>query len=45
MGIINSNKTDPNKILPIKYPFARQCYKDGVANNWVPEEVPTQGGK
>lgn len=42
MSILSNNKTDPNKILPIRYPFARQCYKDGVANNWVPEEVPMQ---
>jgi ribonucleoside-diphosphate reductase beta chain len=42
MSIINSSKTDPNKILPITYPWARQYYKDGVANNWVPEEVSMQ---
>lgn len=38
--IINNSETDPNKILPIKYPWARSYYKTGVANNWVPEEVP-----
>jgi ribonucleoside-diphosphate reductase beta chain len=42
MSIVNSSKTDPNKILPITYPWARQYYKDGVANNWVPEEVSMQ---
>ncbi len=42
MGIINSSKTDPNKILPITYPWAREYYKSGVANNWVPEEVSMQ---
>jgi ribonucleoside-diphosphate reductase beta chain len=42
MGIINNSKTDPNKILPMKYLWARQHYKDGVANNWTPEEVPMQ---
>ena len=42
MTIINSSKTDPNKILPMKYPWARQHYKDGVANNWTPEEVSMQ---
>ncbi len=40
--IINASGTDPNKILPIKYPWARQHYKTGVANNWVPEEVSMQ---
>ena len=42
MGIVNSSKTDPNKILPISYPWAREYYKAGVANNWTPEEVSMQ---
>jgi ribonucleoside-diphosphate reductase beta chain len=42
MSIINNSKTDPNKILPMTYMWARQHYKDGVANNWVPEEIPMQ---
>ena len=42
MSIINNNKTDPNKILPMTYTWARQHYKDGVANNWTPEEIPMQ---
>jgi len=41
-SILNSSETDPNKILPIKYPWARSYYKTGVANNWVPEEVAMQ---
>lgn len=40
--IINSVGTDPNKILPLQYPWAREHYKAGVANNWVPEEVSMQ---
>lgn len=40
--ILNCESTDPNKILPICYPWAREHYKDGVANNWTPEEVPMQ---
>jgi len=39
---LNNNVTDPNKILPMTYLWARQYYKDGVANNWVPEEVSMQ---
>ena len=39
---MNNNVTDPNKILPMTYLWARQYYKDGVANNWVPEEVSMQ---
>jgi ribonucleoside-diphosphate reductase beta chain len=40
--IINNSKTDPNKILPIRYPWAREYYKSSVANNWTPEEVSMQ---
>lgn len=40
--ILNSGTTDPNKILPMKYKWARQHYKNGVANNWTPEEVNMQ---
>ncbi len=40
--LLNCNVTDPNKILPIKYKWARQHYKTGVANTWVPEEVSMQ---
>ena len=42
MSIINSSKTDPNKILPMKYLWAREHYKNGVNNNWTPEEVSMQ---
>ncbi len=42
MGIINNPKTDPNKILPMTYKWAREYYKTGVANNWSPEEVSMQ---
>ncbi len=41
-GIINNTKTDPNKILPMRYMWARQHYISGVANNWTPEEVSMQ---
>jgi len=37
-----SKHTDPNKILPMSYMWARQHYKDGIANNWTPEEVSMQ---
>ncbi|MEM9407976.1 MAG: ribonucleotide-diphosphate reductase subunit beta, partial [Acidobacteriota bacterium] len=42
MPIINSTKTDPNKILPITYSWAREYYKSGIANNWTPEEISMQ---
>jgi len=41
-GIINNSTTDPNKILPMKYLWAREHYKGGVANNWTPEEISMQ---
>lgn len=41
-GILNNSKVDPNKILPMSYLWARQHYKNGVANNWTPEEVSMQ---
>ncbi len=41
-GIINNSMVDPNKILPMRYLWARQHYKDGVANNWTPEEIGMQ---
>lgn len=40
--ILNNNTTDPLKLLPMRYPWAYQHYKDGVANNWVPSEAPMQ---
>ena len=39
MSIINDKKTNPNKILPMTYLWAREYYKGGIANNWTPEEV------
>jgi len=42
MSILNNNKTDPNKILPMTYLWAREHYKTGIANNWLPEEIPMQ---
>jgi len=40
-GLMDTERTnDPNKMLPITYKWARECYKQGINNNWVPEEVP-----
>lgn len=41
-GIVGDTKTDPNKILPMRYMWARKHYQAGVANNWAPEEVSMQ---
>jgi ribonucleoside-diphosphate reductase beta chain len=40
--LLNCSSTDPNKILPMKYHWAREHFKTGVANNWTPEEVNMQ---
>ncbi len=40
--ILNNSSTDPNKILPMTYKWARKHYKDGVSNNWTPDEVSMQ---
>ena len=42
MAIINDSKTDPNKILPMTYLWAREYYKAGIANSWTPEEISMQ---
>ena len=41
-GILNNSTIDPNKILPMTYLWAREHYKNGVANNWTPEEISMQ---
>ncbi|QQR48623.1 ribonucleotide-diphosphate reductase subunit beta [bacterium] len=40
--VLSSESTDPNKILPMRYLWARQHYKDGIANTWTPEEISMQ---
>ena len=42
MTILNNPKTDPNKILPIRYPWAREYFRAAISNNWVPEEIGMQ---
>lgn len=40
--LINNSAMDPNKILPMTYLWAREHYKNGIANSWTPEEIPMQ---
>ena len=40
--LLNASEVDPNKILPIKYQWARNYFNIGLANNWVPAEIPMQ---
>lgn len=42
---IPKETTDPNKFLPLKYPWARRYYEDAIANSWFPSEVPMQQDK
>lgn len=42
MSLINNSQTDPNKILPLRYHWAREHYKNGIANNWTPDEIGMQ---
>lgn len=42
MSIIRDSKTDPHKILPMRYAWARKYYKGGIANHWTPEEISMQ---
>lgn len=41
-GILNNSAMDPNKILPMRYLWAREHYMHGIANNWTPEEIGMQ---
>lgn len=38
-SIINNQAVDVNKIMPLKYPWALEHYRNGVAISWNPEEV------
>ena len=38
----SDQQTNSHQIIPMKYLWARKYYKDGIANNWVPEEIPMQ---
>lgn len=41
-NILNNLAIDPNKILPMTYLWARNHYKNGIANTWTPEEISMQ---
>ena len=40
--ILDSDNTGIYQILPIKYHWAREYYKSGIANTWTPEEISMQ---
>ena len=37
--LVNNNVVDVNQLMPLKYHWAWEHYKNGLANHWVPEEV------
>lgn len=38
--LVNSAHIDVNQILPLKYHWAWEHYRNGLANHWIPSEVP-----
>jgi len=39
-SILQQEITNPHQIIPIYYPWAREYYRCGISNTWVPEEIP-----
>lgn len=39
--LINA-RSDVNQLIPMRYQWAYQAYRDGSANNWMPQEVSMQ---
>lgn len=37
--LINCNAVDVNQLMPLKYNWAWEHYRNGLANHWVPSEV------
>ncbi len=40
--LINCETVDVNQLMPLKYQWAWEHYKNGCANHWMPSEVPMQ---
>lgn len=40
--LVNSAHIDVNQIMPLKYHWAWEHYRNGLANHWIPDEVPMQ---
>lgn len=38
--LVNSAHIDVNQIMPLKYHWAWEHYRNGLANHWIPDEVP-----
>lgn len=40
--LVNCQHVDVNQIMPLKYHWAWEHYRNGLANHWIPDEVPMQ---
>jgi ribonucleoside-diphosphate reductase beta chain len=40
--LVNCAHVDVNQIMPLKYRWAWEHYSNGLANHWIPNEVPMQ---
>lgn len=40
--LVNCEHIDVNQIMPLKYHWAWEHYRNGLANHWIPDEVPMQ---
>jgi ribonucleoside-diphosphate reductase beta chain len=40
--LVNCATVDVNQILPLKYQWAWEHYRNGLANHWIPDEIPMQ---
>lgn len=38
--LVNCEHIDVNQIMPLKYYWAWEHYRNGLANHWIPDEVP-----
>jgi len=40
--LVNCAHVDVNQIMPLKYHWAWEHYRNGLSNHWIPDEVPMQ---
>lgn len=40
--LVNAAHIDVNQLMPLKYRWAWEHYRNGLANHWIPSEVPMQ---
>jgi ribonucleoside-diphosphate reductase beta chain len=40
--LVNCAHVDVNQLLPLKYQWAWEHYRNGLANHWIPDEIPMQ---